>query len=141
MIANDLPKEFWMVYLRWKAELRKNLWTLKFLYVGGCKTSKNKSFELCFYTLQLYKMKTNNDNNFDFLDEINDQDLKNEKPKNKQDLWDYLNGFSFVSREEIAMAVCDFFMEEMGVLNPSYWELWEYDALADEYIKETNRKK
>lgn len=86
-------------------------------------------------------MKTNNDNNFDFLDEINDQDLKNEKPKNKQDLREYLDGFSFVSREEIAMAVCDFFVEEMGVLNPSYWELAEYDALADEYVKETNRKK
>lgn len=86
-------------------------------------------------------MKTNNDNNFDFLDEINDQDLKNKKPKNKQDLWDYLDGFSFVSREEIAMAVCDFFVEEMGVINPSYWELAEYDALADEYVKETNRKK
>ena len=69
------------------------------------------------YTLQLYKMKTNNENNFDFLDDL---DLTNEKPKSKQDLWDYLNGFSFVSREEIAMAVCDFFMEEMGVLNPSY---------------------
>lgn len=65
-------------------------------------------------------MKTNNNNNFDFLDEINDQDLKNEKPKNKQDLREYLNGFSFVSREEIAMAVCDFFVEEMGILNPSY---------------------
>lgn len=86
-------------------------------------------------------MKTNNDNNFDFLDEINDQDLKNEKPKNKQDLREYLDWFSFVSREEIAMAVCDFFIEEMGVFNPSYWELREYDALADEYIKETNRKK
>lgn len=80
-------------------------------------------------------------NDFDFLDEINDQDLKNEKPKNKQDLREYLDGFSFVSREEIAMAVCDFFVEEMGVSNPSYWELWEYDTLADEYIKETNRKK
>jgi len=75
------------------------------------------------------------------LDEINDEDLKNEKPKNKQDLFNYLDGFSFVSREEIAMAVCDFFVDEMGVLNPSYWELSEYDALADEYIKETNRKK
>lgn len=94
-----------------------------------------------FLYFTIYKMKTNNDNNFDFLDEINDQDLKNEKPKNKQDLWDYLDGFSFVSREEIAMAVCDFFMEEMGVFNPSYWELWEYDALADEYIKNRNRKK
>ena len=100
---------------------------------------------MSLYTQFLYftiiKMETNNDNNFDFLDEINDQDLKNEKPKNKQDLWDYLDGFSFVSREEIAMAVCDFFMEEMGVFNPSYWELWEYDALADEYIKNRNRKK
>jgi len=86
-------------------------------------------------------MKTNNDNNFDFLDEINDEDLKNEKPKNKKDLFEYLDGYDFISREEIAMAVCDFFVEEMGVLNPSYWELWEYDTLADEYIKETNRKK
>lgn len=73
-------------------------------------------------------------NDFDFLDEINDQDLKNEKPKNKQDLWDYLDGFSFATHEEIAMAVCDFFMEKMGIFNPSYWELIEYDELADEYV-------
>lgn len=79
-------------------------------------------------------MKTENNNNFDFLDEINDQDLKNEKPKNKQDLWNYLDWFSFSTREEIAMAVCDFFVEEMGILNPSYWELAEYDELADEYV-------
>lgn len=93
--------------------------------------SKIRVLNLTFYTLNNAKM-TKND--FDFLDEINDKDLKNEKPKNKQDLWDYLDGFSFATREEIAMAVCDFFVEEMGVLNPSYWELAEYDELADEYV-------
>ena len=62
-------------------------------------------------------MKTNNENNFDFLDEL---DLKNEKPKNKQDLWDYLDAFSFVSEHEVSMAVNDFFMEECGILNPSW---------------------
>lgn len=80
-------------------------------------------------------MKTNNNNNFDFLDEINDKDLKNEKPKNKQDLFDYLDGFSFVNDEEVWMAVNDFFVEEMGVFNPSYWELLEYWELATEYMK------
>lgn len=77
-------------------------------------------------------MKTNNENNFDFLDDL---DLTNEKPKTKQDLWDYLDGFDFVNDEEIWMAVNDFFMEEMGVLNPSYWELLEYWELATEYMK------
>ena len=86
-------------------------------------------------------MNENKQNDFDFLDELDPKTLKNEKPKNKRDLWEYLDGFSFVSREEIAMAVCDFFVEEMGIFNPSYWELREYDALADEYIKNRNRKK
>ena len=75
-------------------------------------------------------------NDFDFLDEINDQDLKNEKPKNKQDLREYLDGFSFVSDEEVWMAVNDFFVKEMGVFNPSYWELLEYWELATEYMRD-----
>ena len=112
-------------------------------YVAGLQVATLQKWvdRLKFLYFTIYKMKTSNENNFDFLDGINDKDLKNEKPKNKQDLWDYLDGFSFATREEIAMAVCDFFVEEMGVINPSYWELVEYDALADEYIKETNRKK
>ena len=72
----------------------------------------------------------NLENSFDFLD-----DVKNEKPKNKQDLRDYLDGFNFVNDEEVWMAVADFFMEEMGVLNPSYWEIVEYWELAAEYMK------
>lgn len=70
------------------------------------------------------------ENSFDFLD-----DVKNEKPKNKQDLWEYLDGFDFVNDEEVWMAVADFFMEEMGVFNPSYWEIIEYWELATEYMK------
>lgn len=97
----------------------------------------NKRFDVYFYTLQLYKMKTNNENNFDFLDWI---DLTNEKPKNKDDLWEYLDGFSFVSEHEVSMAVNDFFMEEMWILNPSYWELMEYAWLTIEYIKAKNLK-
>ena len=85
-------------------------------------------------------MKTNNDNNFDFLDENNDEDLKNEKPKNKKDLFEYLDGYDFISREEIAMAVCDFFIEEVGIINPSYWELVQYDELADEYVAQATFK-
>lgn len=77
-------------------------------------------------------MRTNNENNFDFLDWI---DLNNQKPKNKQDLWDYLDWFKFVDECEVSMAVNDFFMEEMGELEPSYWDLMEYWALANEYIK------
>ena len=38
----------------------------------------------------------NLENSFDFLD-----DVKNEKPKNKQDLRDYLDGFNFVNDEEV----------------------------------------
>lgn len=56
--------------------------------------------------------------------------------KTKKNLRDYLDWYDFTSREEIAMAVCDFFIEEMGVFNPSYWELIEYDQLADEYVVE-----
>ncbi len=71
------------------------------------------------------------ENSFDFLD-----DVKNEKPKNKQDLWEYLDSFDFVNDEEVWMAVADFFMEEMGVFNPSYWEIIEYWELATEYMRE-----
>lgn len=110
-------------------------------YVGGYLIALKNQLLGWIFILYNYKMENLKTNDFDFLDEINDQDLKNEKPKNKQDLWEYLDGFSFVSREEIAMAVFDFFMEEMGVFNPSYWELREYDQLADEYIKNRNRKK
>ena len=53
----------------------------------------------------------------------------------KKDLFDYLDWFSFVHDEEVCMAVADFFMEEMGVFNPSYWEILEYWELATEYIK------
>jgi hypothetical protein len=56
--------------------------------------------------------------------------------KTKKDLRDYLDWYNFVSREEIAMAICDFFIEEMEVFYPSYWELIEYDQLADEYVLE-----
>ena len=36
------------------------------------------------------------ENSFDFLD-----DVKKRKTKNKQDLWEYLDGFNFVNDEEI----------------------------------------
>ena len=112
-------------------------------YVAGLQVATLQKWvdRLKFLYFTIYKMKTSNENNFDFLDGINDKDLKNEKPKNKQDLWDYLDGFSFATREEIAMAVCDFFVEEMGVINPSYWELVEYDELADEYVAQASIKR
>ena len=112
-------------------------------YVAGLQVATLQKWvdRLKFLYFTIYKMKTSNENNFDFLDGINDKDLKNEKPKNKQDLWDYLDGFSFAPREEIAMAVCDFFVEEMGVINPSYWELVEYDELADEYVAQASIKR
>lgn len=53
----------------------------------------------------------------------------------KKDLFDYLDWFTFVNDEEVWMAVADFFMEEMGVFNPSYWEIIEYWELATEYMK------
>ena len=104
-------------------------------YVGGYLIALKNQLLAGFYTLQFTKMENLKTNDFDFLDEINDQDLKNEKPKNKQDLWDYLDGFSFVNDEEVWMAVNDFFVEEMGVFNPSYWELLEYWELATEYMR------
>lgn len=74
-------------------------------------------------------------NDFDFLDELDPKTLKNEKPKNKVDLWNYLDGYHFVEASEVNMAVNEFFEEECGVLNPSYWELMEYGVLASEYMK------
>lgn len=61
--------------------------------------------------------------------------------KTKKDLRDYLDWYNFATREEIAMAICDFFVEEMGVLDPSYWELIEYDQLADEYVAQASIKR
>lgn len=73
-------------------------------------------------------------NDFDFLDELDPKTLKNEKPKNKDDLWNYLDGFDFVEAGEVNMAVNDFFMEECGIMNPSWWDLMEYGTLSDEYM-------
>lgn len=54
----------------------------------------------------------------------------------KKDLFEYLNGYNFVNESEVNMAVCEFFMENMWIMDPSYWELLEYWELASEYIKE-----
>ena len=54
----------------------------------------------------------------------------------KKDLFEYLDGYYFVNESEVNMAVCEFFMENMWIMDPSYWELLEYWELASEYIKE-----
>lgn len=55
----------------------------------------------------------------------------------KQDLFAYLDAFSFVSIWEIEMAIEDFFrefVEKNEKFSPSYWELAYYSELASEYI-------
>ena len=54
----------------------------------------------------------------------------------KNDLFEYLDGYYFVNESEVNMAVFEFFMENMWIMDPSYWELLEYWELASEYIKE-----
>ena len=56
----------------------------------------------------------------------------------KSDLFEYLDGFSFVSFDEIQMAVNDFFVEKMYVFNPSYSDLMYYQTLASEYMLAKN---
>lgn len=51
----------------------------------------------------------------------------------KEDLFAELDVFSFVNREEVWMAVFDFYNDENT--SPSWWELAEYDELAEEYIE------
>lgn len=54
----------------------------------------------------------------------------------KKDLFEYLNGYNFVAKNEILMAICDFFREnELIDQDPSYWELAYYWELGDEYIQ------
>lgn len=73
-------------------------------------------------------------NDFDFLDELDPKTLKNEKPKNKDDLWNYLDGFDFVNVFEVLSAINDFFKWEHEE-GTSYGELAEYSELAVEYSK------
>lgn len=56
----------------------------------------------------------------------------------KQDLFAYLDAFSFVSIWEIEMAIEDFFrefVEKNEKFSPSYWELAYYSELASEYLE------
>ena len=52
----------------------------------------------------------------------------------------YLDNYGFVNREEVVMAVNDFFQEEMGVEQLSFWDLMEAWKIADDYIKEKGLK-
>lgn len=55
----------------------------------------------------------------------------------KQDLFAFLDAYSFVEEWEIEMAIEEFFrrfVEKDEEFTPSYWELAYYSELASEYI-------
>lgn len=58
----------------------------------------------------------------------------------KKNLYEYLDAFNFINKNEIYIAINDYFMENFEILNPSRWELREYQKIGDEYIKEKNLK-
>lgn len=53
-------------------------------------------------------------------------------------LYEYLDGITFVSIEEITMAILDYMAEEMEIFSPSYADLLEAQATACSYAKSRN---
>lgn len=54
----------------------------------------------------------------------------------KKELYEYLDWYSFVNYDEVVMCVNDFFMEEKWELEPSMYDLLDYQDYAIEYIIE-----
>lgn len=67
----------------------------------------------------------------------NEMFLEDEERTRKR-LFDFLDGYTFVDINEIAMAINDYFNWEDS--NPSYWELAHYGFLAEEYAERKNIK-
>ena len=51
----------------------------------------------------------------------------------KKQIFEYLDGFTFVNEAEVEMAVADLFMEKFGA-EPCYEDLVQYAIIADEYM-------
>lgn len=54
-----------------------------------------------------------------------------------KELRDYLNGYHFIDKDEVTMAVQDFFFPDAGTdgEEPSYWEVAECQEVAEIYVK------
>ena len=59
-----------------------------------------------------------------------------------KELRDYLNGYHFIDKDEVTMAVQDFFFPDAGTdgEEPSYWEVAECQKVAERYIKLNKEK-
>lgn len=122
----------------------------KIWYVGGYLIALKNQLLGWIFILYNYKMKTDNNNNFDFLDDIQDRDLitgykhhhySNEWMKIKKGLFDFLDWFTFVDDSEKVGAICDFYNLDC----PSYWELARASDIVDYYneylrLKSKNRQ-
>lgn len=60
--------------------------------------------------------------------------MKNLKKEKLYELYEYLDGYSFVNYDEVELCVNDFFVENYEILAPSYWDLFFYHELALHYI-------
>lgn len=58
------------------------------------------------------------------------------KKLTQKDLYEYLDQYNFVSKDEIYLAINDFFTENFENFEPSYWDLLYYWQLQDEYMQD-----
>ena len=62
--------------------------------------------------------------------------MKKSKKLTTKDLFEYLDVYTFVEDSEVTMAIEDFFRENKIVTSPSWWEVFFFQKLADDYIKD-----
>ena len=80
---------------------------------------------------------------YEFLEEATEEDRKEIKNKlideDRKQFFEYMDGFTFVDRTEVYMAVCEYYEETMD--RPiSMWECGDMQEVADDYIREKNLK-
>lgn len=93
------------------------------------KIPKKLSFDFQFWDFFLL------DENWDFI-EYEDRDLYwIKKEVQKIQLSEYLKIYSFVSKDEIASCISDFYREVRNDWDPSYWDCCTYEEIASDFIE------
>lgn len=77
----------------------------------------------------------------EFLLEAKKSDLKRIEKKlteaDEKQFHEYMDGFDFVSENEVEMAVCEYFEKTMN--RPlCMWEMWDMSEIAEDYMRGKN---
>lgn len=80
---------------------------------------------------------------YEFLEEATDEDRKIVKDKlvdsDYKQFYEYMDGFTFVNKQEIEMAVCEY-VEFVNNRPLCMGEMWDISDFAEDYISERNLK-